>query len=137
MPMSLVRWTALLVFLLGGTMLLIRGSGGSVSGSGYDTLRLVHIVAGLGLLGLYEASMARSKRAGVLSDDGKRWGLAGRISLTLALIIGLFLLLSYILGWLTGDAFSIGVYIHALVGIIAVAFAALVFWRTVAVRRQN
>ncbi len=128
MPTTLVRYAALLVFLLGATLLILRQSG-TGSGRGYDTVRLVHILVALGLLGLYEVAMARSRRQGQLSAIGQRYGLVGRIVLTLTLLVGIFLLFSLLFSWLSGTAFDVTVYLHVLLGLIAVSLAALIFWR--------
>ena len=128
MPMSVVRYLALLVFLLGGTMFILRIAG-TKSGTGYDTVRLFHILLALGLVALFEMALARSKRAGTLSPTGRQYSMGGRIALTLALLIGIFLLLSLVFSWVTGSGFDIVVYIHVLVGLVAVGLAAAVFWR--------
>jgi hypothetical protein len=128
MPMTLVRYLALLVFLLGGAMLILQLSNNEFVG-GYNILRWLHIFIAVGLIGLYEASLARTKRLGIFLRVGRLYRQGGRITLTLALLIGFFLLLSLGFNWLTGAAFDTIIYIHALVGLAAVSLAALVFWR--------
>lgn len=131
MPMSLVRYAAGIVLILGLVMLGVENKTG-----GYNVLRLLHVVAGFGLIGLYESSMARAKRAGLLSAQGRQLGTVGRISLTLALLIGLVLLAGWVFEFLTGGAFSTVMYIHAAVGFVSVILAVLVFLRAQTVTRQ-
>lgn len=119
MPLTTVRYISWLVFLLGIGLLLWR-SFGSSSGMGYDTVRLIHIVAAIALLGTFEAAFARSKRAGALNKTGEQMGQASRGLMTLNLVIGILLLLALFLSWFSGDTYNLVVYLHALIGTVAV-----------------
>lgn len=125
-PTVVVRYVGLLLALLGITMLIWR-TASSGSGAGYDTVRLIHIIVALAFIGLFEMAMARSKRENAINAQGRRLGNAGRGLATIALVIGIFLLLSMFLSWIVGDTFSIVVYFHAVFGILAVTVAVLIF----------
>jgi hypothetical protein len=71
---------------------------------------------------LYEASLARKKR-GMILVAGKELSLAGRILLTLALIIGLYILLGRVFDFVSGDTYKTVIWLHAPVGLIAIALA--------------
>jgi len=123
---TVVRYVALLLALLGIVMLIWR-TASTGSGPGYDTVRLIHILVALGFIGLLEMALARSKREKALNPQGRQLGMVGRALATIALLIGIFLLLSLFLGWITGTTYSVVVYIHALFGICAVGVAITVF----------
>ncbi|MBN9390549.1 MAG: hypothetical protein J0I20_21140 [Chloroflexi bacterium] len=125
-PTIVVRYVGLLLALLGIVMLIWR-TASSGSGSGYDTVRLIHIIVALAFIGLLEAALARSKREGTINAQGRQLGMAGRGLATIALLIGIFLLLSLFLSWVTGDTYSIVVYFHAVFGILAVGIVVLLF----------
>ena len=125
-PTIVVRYVALLLALLGIVMLIWR-TASTGSGTGYDTVRLIHILVALGFIGLLEMALARSKREKTLNPQGRQLGMVGRALSTIALLIGIFLLLSLFLGWITGTSYSIVVYIHALFGICAVGVAIAIF----------
>ncbi len=82
-------------------------------------LALIHLVSGISLVGLYEANLARRKR-GMVVIAGKEISLAGRIVLTLALIIGLFLFLNRAASILSSDAYKTVIWLHAPIGLIAI-----------------
>ena len=65
-PTIVVRYVGLLLALLGIVMLIWR-TASSGSGSGYDTVRLIHIIVALALIGLLEAALARRKREGTIN----------------------------------------------------------------------
>ena len=119
MPLTTVRYISWLVFLLGIGLLIWR-TAASGSGTGYDTVRLIHILAALALLGMFEGAFARSKRAGTLNSTGLQLGTASRVLMTVNLLIGIFLLLALFFSWLSGTPFNLVVYLHVLIGIIAV-----------------
>lgn len=128
MSSTTVRYVALLVFVLGISLLIWRMAA-SGSGAGYDTVRLIHILVALGLFGMFEAVMARSKRAKVLNSTGLQLGTVGRVLLTLALLVGIILLLSLIFSWISGDTYTLVIYLHALLGLCAVGVVTLLFTR--------
>lgn len=125
MPAKLVRYVAIVVLLLGITMLALRNNSTGI----YDIVRITHILTAVGLVGLYEVSLARAKRTKTLNEGGRQLSWLGRISLTLALTIGLFLLVTFFTSLVTGATFSLIVNVHATVGIIAVVSAGLLFTR--------
>lgn len=127
MPTTIVRYVGGLVALLGIGMLIWRT--GDNSGISYDIVRWIHIVLAVGFLGLYEASLARAKRTGRLTPDGRPISMVGRISATLALLLGLLLLISMVANLFNYDVTNVTVYIHALVGLIAVGVAIVLFSR--------
>jgi hypothetical protein len=125
-PTIVVRYVGLLLALLGIVMLIWR-TASSGSGAGYDTVRLIHIIVALAFFGLLEAALARSNREGTINAQGRQLGMAGRGLATIALLIGIFLLLSLLLSWITGDTYSIVVFFHAAFGILAVGVVVLLF----------
>ncbi len=128
MPTTTVRYVALLVALLGVGLLIWR-SAASGSGPVYDTVRLIHILVALGLLGIFEAAMARRKRAKALNSTGLQLGTIGRVLLTLALVVGIILLLSLVFNWISGSTYDQVIYLHTLLGLSAVGVVTLVFAR--------
>lgn len=125
MPKKILPYLAGFVLLLGIIMLGLRGSD---SGSmGYTLLRVWHGLAAVALIGLFEAALARAKRAGELSPSGKQFGMVGRIAMTLALLLALALLGALLFSWFSGDAFSLTVYIHAVLGLVGVALSIYTF----------
>ncbi len=126
MPMAIVRYVALVVAVL-GIVMLIMGVGNS--STGYNILRWVHALVAVALIGVYEASLARTKRANQLSTQARSLSLTGRVSLTLALLIALVLLLSLITNLLTGGAYSFAAYIHVFFGLVGVTIAGVLFSR--------
>lgn len=125
-PTLVVRYIGLFLALLGIAMLVWR-TAASGSGTGYDTVRLIHIVVALTFIGLLEVALGRSKRQKTLNSQGRQLGMVGRITATVALLIGFFLLLSLLLGWITGATYNIVVIIHALFGLTAVGVVLAVF----------
>jgi hypothetical protein len=125
-PTIVVRYVGLLLALLGIVMLIWR-TASSGSGTGYDTVRLIHIIVALAFFGLFEAALARSKREGTINAQGRQLGMTGRGLAAIALLIGIFLLLSLFLSWITGDTYSIVVFFHAAFGILAVGVVVLLF----------
>src|ERR1700755_3314494 len=105
-PTVVVRYVGLLLALLGIVMLIWR-TASTGSGAGYDTVRLIHIIVALAFFGLFEAALARSKREKALNPQGSRMGNIARGLATIALLIGIFLLLSLALSWIVGDTYSI------------------------------
>ena len=128
MTTTTVRYVSWLVALLGITLLIWR-TASSGSGTGYDTVRLIHILAALALFGMFEAVFARSKRARAVNSTGQQLGTISRILLSLALLVGIILLLSIVFSWITGDTYSLVVYLHALLGLSAVGVLSVLFVR--------
>ncbi|MDB5081286.1 MAG: hypothetical protein JWP00_3210 [Chloroflexi bacterium] len=126
MSTTKVRYLALLVAFLGITLLIWRNVA-TGSGRGYDTVRLIHILGALALIGMFEMVIARSKRAKALNPDGTRLATAGRVLLTLALVVGIILLLSLVFDWVSGNTYDLVVYLHALLGLSAVGVVITVF----------
>ena len=126
-----LRVLVLLVLTFGVVMLLARyvGTSGilSINDSGYNVLRWFHVVMAVAVVGLYEAVMARRKRAGAVGN--RQVGMAGRVVLTTALVIGIYLLLDNAFNLLTGDAFRAVVWVHALFGLSAIALTEIAFSR--------
>lgn len=125
-PTIVVRYVGLLLALLGIIMLIWR-TASTGSGTGYDTVRLIHIIVALTFIGLLEMALARSRREKTLNAQGRQLGMAGRGLATVALLIGIFLLLSLFLSWVTGDTYSVIVFIHALFGLLAVGVVFYLF----------
>jgi hypothetical protein len=126
MPKKIVPWLAGLVLLL-GLVMLILGVGG-LGSTTYDILRWLHLLLGFALIGLFEAAFARAKRAGEIGTSEAQLGMVGRITMTLALLVGLLLLASlFFFSFITGTGFSTMVYVHAGLGIIGVLLAIYVF----------
>jgi hypothetical protein len=136
MPTTVVRYTAILVALLGITLLIWR-TASTGSGTGYDTVRLIHILVALGLFGVFEATLARTKRAKALNPTGLKLGMAARILLTLTLLVGIILLLSEFLNWFSGGAFDDTVYLHAILGLSAVIVAGILFTKRFMTSRKE
>ena len=124
-----VRITAAVVLVLGLIMLGARLSLYSLSegGAGYNILRWFHIIVAVGLIGLYEASMARNRS--IMSPSGRQIGMVGRVVLSLTLLYGIFLLLTLLFNWITGDAYNGLVLVHAVLGLASVALTEIVFSR--------
>ncbi len=124
-----LRIAATTVLILG---LLLVGAGLGwyslgASGNGYNVLRWVHILVALGLVGLYEANMARSRT--IMTPGGRRIGMVGRIVITLTLLYGIFLLLTLAFSWITGDAYNNLVWVHVALGLAAIALTEIAFAR--------
>ena len=123
-----LRIASTLALLAGLIMLLgILGVGLSQGSSGYNVIRGVHILLALGLVGLYEMNMARNRT--IMTPSGKQLGLVGRIVVTLTLVYGIFLLLTWLFGWITGDSFNGLVWVHIVLGLASVALTEIVFSR--------
>ena len=123
-----LRIAATTVLILG--LLLVGARLGwylTTSGNGYNVLRWVHILVALGLIGLYEANMARSRT--VMTPGGRQIGMVGRIVITLTLLYGFFLLLTLVFGWVTGDAYNNLVWVHVVLGLVSIALTEIVFSR--------
>lgn len=117
-----MRIAVLFVFLAGLTMFLNEVLGWGISSGVKNVLMLVHLVAALSVVGLYESSLARKKR-GMIVVAGKELSLAGRILLTLALIIGLYILLGRLFDFVSGDSYKAIIWLHAPIGLIAIGLA--------------
>jgi len=117
-----MRIAVLFVFLAGLTMFLNEVLGWGISSGFKNVLVLIHLVSAFGLVGLYEASLARKKR-GMVVVAGKELSLAGRIFLTLALIMGLYILLGRVFDFISGDVYKTAIWLHAPVGLIAIGLA--------------
>lgn len=125
MPKKILPYVGGFVLLLGIIMLALRGS--DSSGMGYNLLRVWHAVGAIALIGLFEAALARAKRANELSASGKQFGMIGRITMTLAFIVALALVAALLFSWFSGDAFSIVVYVHAFLGLVGLALGVYAF----------
>jgi hypothetical protein len=136
MPTTVVRYTAILVALLGITLFIWR-TASTGSGTGYDTVRLIHILVALGLFGVFEATLARTKRAKALNSTGLKLGMVARILLTLTLLVGIILLLSEFLNWFSGGPFDDTVYLHVILGLSAVIVAGILFTRRFMTSRKE
>ena len=126
MPTSVVRGVGVIVALLGIGMLIWRS--GDNAGDGYNIVRWIHVALAIGFLGLYEASLARAKRTNQLGPDGQPLSMVGRLCGTLALLVGILLLISMSASFL-GGATTVVIYLHALLGLLAVGVALAVFSR--------
>lgn len=125
MPKKIVPWLGGLVLLLGVVMLIF---GSSLGFDTYNIMRWVHLLLGIALIGLFEAAFARAKRAGEIGASEAQLGLVGRITMTLALLVGLLLLASLLFfSFVTGTGFSVMVYVHSALGLIGVLLAIYVF----------
>jgi len=124
-----LRIAATIVLILG--LLLVGARLGwynlTEGGSGYNVLRWFHILVALGLVGLYEATMARSRT--IMTPGGRQIGMVGRIVISLTLLYGIFLLLTLAFGWFTGDAYDNLVWVHVGLGLAAIALTEIVFSR--------
>ncbi len=117
-----MRIAVLFVFLAGAAMFLNEVLSWGFSSGVKNVLVLIHLVSALAVVGLYEASLARKKR-GMIVVAGKELSLAGRILLTLALIIGLYILLGQVFNFMSGDVYKTVIWLHAPVGLAAIGLA--------------
>lgn len=115
MSRGVVRGVGLLVVVIGLAMFLNFVLGWGFSQSIFNALRAGHLILALALVGLYEAAMARRKRRLIVA--GRPVGLVGRITLTLALVLGFYLLLTHFVDALTG--YEQIIWVHGVIGLIA------------------
>lgn len=92
----------------------------------YGFIRWIHVAVALSVLGLYEANMARNRK--IMTPRGRQLGLIGRITISLALLFGIFLLLNEALNFL-GDRDRDWIGGHVVLGLISVVLTEVVFAR--------
>ncbi|NWJ45768.1 MAG: hypothetical protein HXX08_07805 [Chloroflexi bacterium] len=116
-----MRVSALLVVIVGITMFANSVLKLEISGGVKTALSVVHLLAAVGLIALFEISIGRKRRATGASSS--TLGLVGRILITVALALGLYILIGKALNFVDSGNYKPLIWIHAPIGLIAIGLA--------------